>query len=186
MYWCKRYLAAFIWPSLLLCFVSCKRDSNAAVDTGKFFDLKGYFASEAARLKKLNPNVDKTAIYNYQAENQKVHIDNWASELSMFSESDINKPAWKLSYDVQSSNGFISYKAKDPELKTQDITIKKDGDQVKWILIINHTKSTIFSKKLYETTEKLSYFPDSVYHIQKKQYTRFLGIKTYNVKGKFN
>jgi hypothetical protein len=186
MYWYKKYLAVFLGLPVLLCFASCKRDSSAAKDTMKFFDLKGYFAAEAARLSRLNPDVEKTAIYNYQTEEQKVHIDNWASELSMFTESDINKPAWKLSYDVQSSDGFVTYRAKDPELKTQDITIKKDGDKIKWILIINHTKSTIFSKKLYETLEKLSYFPDSVYHIQKMQYTRLLGINHYNVKGKFN
>jgi hypothetical protein len=186
MYWCKRYLAALIGLTLLLCVASCKRDSSAAADTIKFFDLKGYFASEAARLTKLDHGVNKTAIYNHQAEEQKVHIANWASELSMFSESDINKPAWRLSYDVQSSQGFISYKAKDPALKTQDIIIKKDGNKIKWILIINHTRSTIFTKTLFETIEKLSYFPDSVYQIQKRQYTRLLGINTYNVKGRFN
>lgn len=186
MYWCKRYFAAIAGLTLLLCIASCKKDNNATKETAKFFDLKGYFASEAARLGKLNPGVDKTAVYNHQTEEQKVHIDNWASELSMFSESDINKPAWRLSYNVQSSDGFITYKAKDPELKTRDITIKKDGGKIKWILIINHTRSTIFTKTLYETVEKLSYFPDSLYRIQKKQYTRLLGINTYNVKGKFN
>jgi len=186
MYWCKTYLAALIGLNLFFCLASCKKDSSAAKDTRKFFDLKGYFAAEAARLNKLNPVVDKAAIYNYQTEKQKVHIGNWASELSMFSESDINKPAWRLSYDVQSSDGLITYKAKDPALKTQDITIKKNGDKIQWIMIINHSKSTVFSKKLYETLEKLSYSPDSAYHIQKMQYTRLLGINHYNIKGKFN
>jgi len=186
MYWCKKCLIAFIGLILILCFASCKRDSSASVDTSKFFDLKGYFAAEAARLKKLNPNVDKIATYNYETEEQKVHISNWASELSMFSESDINKPAWRLSYDVESSNGFISYKAKDTTLKTQDIVIKRDGNKIKWIIIGNHTKSTIFGKKLYEAWETLSYIPDSAYHIKKKQYTRFLGVKVYNIKGKFD
>jgi len=186
MYWFKKHPAAFLGLGMLLCLASCKRDSRAALDTGKFFDVKGYFASEAVRLSKLNPGIDKTAVYNKQTEEQKIHIGNWASELSMFSESDINKPAWRLSYDVQSSKGFTTYKAKDPELKTQDITIKKDGDKIKWILIVNHTKSTIFTKRLYETVEKLSYFPDSLYHIQKVQYTRLLGLNHYNIKGKFN
>src|SRR5215469_10670175 len=102
MCWCRKYLVIIIALSVL-CFASCKSDSGAAKDTTKFFDLKGYFASEAARLNKLNPNVDKTAIYNHQTEEQKTHINNWASELSMFSGSDINKPAWRLSYDVQST-----------------------------------------------------------------------------------
>jgi len=171
---------------LLLSIASCKKDSGAGADTMKFFDVKGYFSKEAARLSKLNPEINKTAVYNKQPETQTVHITNWANELSMFSESDINKPAWRASYDMQSSNGFIIYKAKDPTLKTQDIVIKKDGSKIRWIFIYNHVKRTIFNVMLYETKETLSYFPDSLYQIQKRQSTRVLGINTYNIKGKFN
>lgn len=185
MFWYKRYLAV-VAGFLLLGNVSCKRDKLTSTATAKFFDLKGYFSGEAIRLAKSNPEINKTAVYNKQPETQRVHITNWTNELSMFSESDINKPAWRASYDVQSSDGFITYKARDPELKTQDIVIKKNGSNVRWIFIYNHVRRTLFNVMLYETKETLTYFPDSLYQVQKRQVTRVLGIKTYNVKGVFN
>lgn len=185
MYWCKRYLTV-IAALLLLSIISCKRDSKAGTDTMKFFDLKGYFSSEAARLSKLNPEINKTAVYNKQSETKKVHITNWANELSMFSESDINKPAWRANYSIQSSDTLVRYKAKDTTLRTQLIAIKKKGGKIIWIFIYNHIHNKLFNMHLYETKENLIYSPDSYYRIIKRQSARVLGITTFDVTGKFN
>jgi hypothetical protein len=186
MYWYKKPLnkitayliAGFV---LLLAINSCKSDSHSATDTSKFFDIKGYFKADSARLSKLNPLVDKTVVHNGITETKKVHIANWGTELSLFSESDINKPAWKASYNVQTTDDFLIYKAKDPSLRTQRITIKREGERLKWIMIVNHTKNI-----LYESYEKLSYFPDSLYLIQKKQSVRVLGTDIYKISGSLN
>lgn len=186
MYWYKPsnkitvyLIAGFV---LLLAINSCKSDRPSATDTNKFFDIKGFFKTESARLTKLNPLVDKTVVHNNTTETQKVHISNWDNELSSFTESDINKPAWKASYTVTVTDDLLIYKAKDPELKTQEIMIKKDHNKVKWILIVNHPKKNI----LYENAEKLSYFPDSLYLIQKKLMVRVLGINRYKISGSLN
>jgi hypothetical protein len=186
MYWYKplnkitTYLIAGV--VLMLAINSCKNDSHSAADTNKFFDIKGYFKAESARLTKSNPPVDKTVVHNNTTETQKVHISNWDNELSSFTESDINKPAWKASYTVTVTDDLLIYKAKDPELKTQEIMIKKDHNKIKWILIVNHPKKNI----LYENAEKLSYFPDSLYLIQKKLMVRVLGINRYKISGSLN
>jgi hypothetical protein len=180
MYWYKRHsllIPAFI---VLLGIASCKRDSNAAADTGEFFDIKGFFEADSARLTKANPLITKTVTHNKVPETQKVHISNWGTELSLFIQSDINKPAWQNSYDVSTTGDILIYTAKDPALKTQKVVVKKENDQLKWIMIINHTKNI-----LYENTEKLSYFPDSLYLIQKKQSVRVLGTDTYRISGLF-
>ncbi|XHR93010.1 hypothetical protein ACFJIV_22110 [Mucilaginibacter sp. UC70_90] len=49
---------------------------------------------------------------------------------------------------------------------------------MEWILIYNHTKNL-----LYETNEKLSYFPDSLYLIQKTQHVKLMGRNDYKVQG---
>jgi hypothetical protein len=186
MYWYKPLnkitiylIAGFV---LLLAINSCKSDSHSATDTNKFFDIKGYFKTESARLTKLNPLVDKTVVHNNTTETQKVHISNWDTELSSFAESDINKPAWKASYNVQTTDDYLIYKAKDTSLKTQRIVIKRDHNKVKWILIVNHLPKNI----LYENKEKLSYFPDSLYLIEKKLMVRVLGINRYKISGRLN
>jgi hypothetical protein len=183
MYWYKRNLFLLLLPGLLA-IASCKSDSTNG--DKKFFDLKAYFKSEAARLAKSNPIITKTAIHNGDSETLKERIANWDSELSLFADADINKPAWKSSYQVDSSGNFLIYKATDPKLKTHDIVINRENGKIKWILIHNYAKTTILGKNLYETIEKLSYFPDSLYLIQRKQYTRSLGYNIYSVKGAFN
>lgn len=180
MYWCKRIpllISVFI---LLLGIASCKKDSNAAADTGRFFDIKAYFEADSARLTKENPLITKTITHNKVPETQKVHIANWGTELSLFTRSDINKPAWRNSYRVTTTGELSIYAAKDPALKTQEVVVKKEDGKLKWIMIINHTKNI-----LYENTEKLSYFPDSLYLIQKKQSVRVLGTDTYRISGLF-
>jgi hypothetical protein len=166
---------------LLLGFTSCQNDRNSAKDTMVFFDLKGYFKADSARLSKLNPLVNKTVVHNKVTETQKLHIPNWGTELSLFSESDINKPAWKESYSTSTTDSLLIYRAKDPSLKTREIIVKRDGNRVKWIMIFNYTKNV-----LYETTEKLSYFPDSLYLIQKRQRVRVLGTDSYKISGTLN
>jgi hypothetical protein len=185
MYWYKSLnkitiylIAGFV---LLLAINSCKSDSHSASDTNRFFDIKGFFKADSARLSKLNPLVNKTVVHNGITETKKVRIPNWGTELSLFSESDINKPAWKASYNVQTTDDFLIYKAKDPSLKTQRITIKREGERLMWIMIVNHTKNI-----LYESFEKLSYFPDSLYLIQKKQRVRVLGTDIYKISGTLN
>ncbi|HEY4197185.1 MAG TPA: hypothetical protein VGM63_16700 [Mucilaginibacter sp.] len=169
------FITGFI---LLLGIAACKRDSAASADTMKFFDIKGFFRADSLRLTKLNPLVEKTVTHDKVAETRKVHIENWGNELSLFIGSDINKPAWKDSYNITTDNGLLVYRANDPSLKTTEVVIKKDGDRVKWILIYNHTKNI-----LYQTDEKLSYFPDSLYLIQKVQWVKLLGRESYGIRG---
>jgi hypothetical protein len=163
---------------LLLGIASCKRDSNAAADTKAFFDIKGFFEADSARLTKENPLVTKTVIHNNAFETQKVHVSDWGTELSLFIQSDINKPAWRDSYEVSTSDNITRYKAKDPSLKTQAVLLKRENGKLKWIMITNRTKNI-----LYENTEKLTYFADSLYLIQKRQRVRILGTDTYRISG---
>jgi hypothetical protein len=191
MYWYKLRSSTFKSFIAILMLVigvsSCKNDSNSTSDTAKFFDIKGYFRADSARLSKLNPLITKTVTHNNDAETKKVRISNWGTELSLFAESDINKPAWRDSYEVQSSENIIIYLAKDSSLRTRRIIINKIGNRVRWILIFNYAKSALYGKNmLYESAEKLSYFPDSLYLIQKKQRVKLLGINRYTISGAFH
>jgi hypothetical protein len=159
---------------------SCKSDIEKSSPI--FFDIKGYFHADSLRLTKLNHLTTKTVTHNGVTETKKVHINNWGLELNLFSQSDINKPAWRDSYTIQDSGNTITYRAKTFDLKTQVIIINKNSDHtIKWILIYNIAKNM-----LYQTTEKLSYFPDSLYVIQKYQKVRLLGANKYTIKGTLN
>jgi len=197
MYW---YRSRYILVSSLfaILFISALTACKPAVKeskTGlKYFDLKGYFEREAARLTKLNKPVLKSAKHNGVTETKEVHISNWDTELSLFAGSDINRPAWKNSYSILADSGLLVYKANalEPELKTREILIKLVGGKVKYIMIINDTYDVNAIHKsdlqhlFFVTREKLTYFPDSLYLVQKAQTVRFLGVNKYDIKGLFN
>jgi len=167
---------------IFIAFLSaCKPDSKETGEKLTYFDLKGYFKTDSAKLAKANKLVLKTVVHNKITETKRVHIDNWGNELRLFSSSDINKPAWKDSYAMQNTTNTLIYTAQDSTLETKRIIINKDGDKVKWILIFNHTKNL-----LYETKEKLTYIPDSMYRIEKTQKVRLLGLNRYDIKGMLN
>ncbi|MGN6179722.1 MAG: hypothetical protein ACTHNW_11115 [Mucilaginibacter sp.] len=180
MYWCKQRIAILsVFGLLTICLAACKPEIKKA----SFFDLSGYFSKEAARLQALNKPVLKTVEHNGGApETKRVTIRDWNAELSLFKSSDINKPAWASSYTVQGDSGLTIYMAKDTDLKTRRLLIKRENGKVKWIVILNHTPKNL----LYDSFEKLTYFPDSLYMIEKRQSVRILGTNRYRIKGLFN
>jgi hypothetical protein len=172
------FLLLLLFTSLL---PSCTPNNIQKSTDLKYFDIKGFFTADTARLRKLNHVTHKMVTHNGITETKDVHINNWGSELSLFSQSDINKPAWRNSYIIEKGDNIEIYRANDPDLKTREIIIKKEGRKIKWILISNSTRN-----QLYQTKEKLSYFPDSIYIIQKCQKVRLLGANTYVIKGSLN
>lgn len=183
MYWCKVKLKSVAVLScgimFAACLPSCKPDIKETGAALKYFDINGYFTKDIARLNKLNKPVLKTVTHNTVSESKTVHINNWELELSLFKDDDINRPAWKNSYTVIDEDSMLIYRAKYPDLKMREMLIKKDKGKIKWILIYNKTPKNI----LYQTTEKLSYFPDSLYVIDKIQRVRLMGSNFYEIKG---
>lgn len=170
-----RYIGIFL--SLIVLMSSCKQ-AEVKPSEAVYEDIKTYFESEAGRLSEKKTLVNKTIEQNGSDESRNQISVNWLDEFSLFMASDINKPAWKDSYKTIKERNQISYFAKDSSLKTQLIKIQKDEQgKIKKIDISNRTKNY-----LYESTEELSYIPDSIYTIQKKQNVIFLGENSLFIK----
>jgi hypothetical protein len=189
MYWYKSTKKYIIYTSVLLLLCGSYACNKPEIkETGaqlKYFDLKGYFDKEAERLQILNPQINKSVSHNGETETKKVRISSWKKELNMFTESDINKPAWKASYSVFISPNtpaekVISYKAKYPDLKTQNIFVAYSNGELTEIQIVNNVKNL-----LYQTTETLYYSPKHGYTIIKTQKVKIMGANNYRIKGVF-
>lgn len=164
-----------------LAYTSCKPENLQEGAQKEYFDLKGYFEQSIVQLKSQKKPITKTVVHNGASETKKVQISNWETELGMFTESDINKPAWKGSYTKLDSAGAVVYNAVDEDLKTRKIVIdKKAGGEVKHIYVYNEVNNA-----LYKATEELNYYPDSLYSINKYQKVKLLGANTYKITGKF-
>lgn len=161
----------------MLNLVSCKPDIQQ--NNSQFFSLNTYFKQQAQKLTKANFKVVKTVSRNGQSETKTLKIKNWPGELSVFSESDINKPAWQRSYQTTVSGDYTIYKALEPDLKTREIMLKKSNNKLVFVMVYN-----VMINKLFQTQEKLMYYPDSLYIIRRKQNVRFLGMNDYLIEGK--
>jgi hypothetical protein len=180
MYWYKpkAFTILAIVGGAMLFFSACKPNIKETGSSQKYFDIKGYFSHDTAILNKSKTLVLKTVTHNGHTESKKVSIKNWGREFDLFIGSDINKPAWKNSYTIVNENGLLIYKSKEPELHVVQMVIKTDKQKVSWILIYTHTKNV-----LYQSTEKLTYYPDSLYIIEKDQKVRLMGKNHYEIRG---
>jgi len=176
------FIATIIVLFLIAALPSCKPDNLKEGAVKEYFDIEGYFEKKVAQLKKQHHTVTKTVVHNGTSESKNVEITNWDTELALFIESDINKPAWNGSYAKQDSAGAIIYTAKDTELRTRRIVIcKAENGSIRQISIYNQVNNL-----LYNTHETLNYYPDSAYVIEKYQKVKLLGANTYKITGKFN
>jgi hypothetical protein len=168
--------------SFFICsaLVACKPDVKETKGQYRYFDLKGFIQADSSRLNRTNPMVNKTVNHNGESETKNLKIANWGHELGLFASSDINKPSWRQSYSESAQGDSVTYKALTPDLKTRELTVGKTNGKVTYIHIVNHTKNLF-----YETSEALTYLPDSVYTIDKWQHVILLGNNRYIIKGKF-
>ncbi|MES3017229.1 MAG: hypothetical protein V4721_05600 [Bacteroidota bacterium] len=164
---------------VLILFSSCGTEGKAPEST--YADIKGYFHKESNRLSKSKAKVNKTVSRNGVSETKENISPEWDTELSLFAESDINKPAWSNSYNVSHENGDILYTANDSKLRTRSVRIAKNQQgRITKLYILNSTKNY-----LYSSSEELLYMPDSLYQIIKKQDVLLIGNNSYKISGFF-
>ena len=173
------YKTQTLYFLILLCAISsCTEDKKTPDVKNKYFDIRGFFNREILRLSTANRTVQKTVVHNGVSEVKQVKIPNWKNELDVFSASDLNKPSWRDSYNIKVNDDGIVYTTRDSSLKIKTIRINKSGDKITSIDI-----KTQVNNEIYNSTELLNYFPDSLYRIKKTQVVKLLGTNTYQIEG---
>jgi hypothetical protein len=175
-----RKILAFAFLVLSLAACQQKEISNKQIE---YIDLQRFFSAEASRLNGLKPTFTKTVCINGKKESKVLNksID-WQKELSVFKEADINKPAFKGMYQIRTLPNKTIYTSNSKNAPVKRIEVEfGDAKKPTGVRIFQLTKNMI-----YQSTDTLSYYPDSVYSIHKKQVVRILGTTVYSINGKFN
>lgn len=181
MCWYNRIRSAWlILPGCLLMalWMGCSGPSKESMKRKAYFDIKGYFDGEIQRLNEAGVEVEKQVWKNGSTDKKRMAETDWTKELSLFSESDINKPSWLSSYDAMERGDTLIYTTQDSSLKTQRMEIIKTGSTVRKISIYNRV-----ANPLYTSETQLTYVPDSLYRMDKTQEVRFLGSNQYKIEG---
>lgn len=160
-----------ILVGIMILFFACQKTKNTTSFEGvQFFDLKNYFEQEQQRLANTQ-KIKKRVTIDEKIEEKVVDYFNTEEEFVIFIDSDINKVSWYDKYEVDSlfeDNNLtqIDYKAKDDQLKTSNLSIHFQNNQVDSISILRKTTSMAATLK-----QQLNYMPSKGYSIVSSQST---------------
>jgi hypothetical protein len=163
--------------------VSCSEKQQASVEP-TYFDLKSFFKKEAESLKLTGMHIRKKIITGNDLEQKEFTNINWEKELRPFSESDINKPAWKLSYLVDTfylqSQVNVVYKSKEAKLPIKKLEVILKNDKVAMIKIDSEKQNSY-----YHSIQSLFYEVGKGYSIQGGQKVILADSSKYRVDAVF-
>ena len=159
-------------PFFLLLTACYAEEVREDMTRDPFFNLQAYIDRQVDSLQSNNPEVTKTITLNGTTESHRLTDLRFASDLRVFREADINKPAWLDKYrsERQERDGRLvqTYTALDSSLQTRELTVvSEDGDPVR-IEILRKT-GTVLSDGLH----RMVYEPASGYSMRTRQINRF-------------
>ena len=135
---------------VLLIFASCSEKQQASLNP-TYFDLKSFFKDEAENLKLTKTHIRKKIISGNDLEEKEFTNIDWEKELRPFSESDINKPAWKLSYSVDTfylqSQVHVVYKSKETKLPIKKLEVILKNNKVAMIKVASEKQNSYYHSK---------------------------------------
>lgn len=160
--------------------MGCRPDAPQTGSSTRYFSLENYFREQIAVLEARGQAVEKTVKKDDREEKRTIADMDWTTELEAFIASDINKPAWRDSYSVDSGAHFLNYRALEDGLRVRSIHIGRDQHRNIRSIVIERAENNY----LYSSRETLRYYPDSLYSIMRHQHVRVLGPTRFQVCGK--
>lgn len=179
----------FIIVSILI-IGSCQNptDTNASKN---YFDLKGFIETQVTELNKRKPLVSKTMTMGTDKDSISTTAIDWAKELELFTQADLNKQAYQLSYEItQPTPDTYVYMLKSGEklpVKSLKIVMDETSKQPKRVEALLKEEN-----KLYDSEKQLSLTctlrPEGVwliktYEISGFQHLTLADKKAFSVKG---
>ena len=107
-------------------------DTNTTqrVEKPVYFDVAGYVKGQIDALSKQKPGVAKRTQMGKNVEQHTTRTINWSRELELFTQADINKPAFRSSYTIARPDS-LTYryvlKPTEKDLTVRSLTIRLDS-----------------------------------------------------------
>jgi hypothetical protein len=132
---------------LFFIVTSCSKKPETKVPP-TYFDLRAFFKKESENLKVTGTHIRKKIYTGNELEEKEFKNIDWPKELRPFSEADINKPAWKLSYSVDTfylqTQVHVVYKAKEAKLPIKKLEVIFTNNKVAMIKISSEKQNSYY------------------------------------------
>lgn len=109
--------------------MACDGPAQQAKQPNVYYDVATFVKGQIATLNKRKPTVSKSLDIKGQKQMQMTSAVNWSRELELFTQADINKPAFRNSYQVSRPDSLTyQYQLKTGEkLTVQSLRVKLDS-----------------------------------------------------------
>lgn len=171
--------------SICVVFSSCDKDPAEAYyeDQRFYYDLPSFIQKQIGNLKEKGQRIRKLVKKDGHSHIIEKGNINWEEELGLFLESDINRPAWRGEFKVDTikleREYVVTYKTENKEIPVRNVVItidRKTGQCLK-VTVDRRTENFLYSsdQSLYFTTGEgymmkgklsVNYLFDSEYSIE--------------------
>lgn len=167
----------------LALFAGCSPTEPVNKDL-RYFDLHHFFDSEAQRLSTIKAQLKKTTLFDGQRDSNIFAQPDWHKEFALLLHADINKPAWKNSFAIDTvthdSTLLIRYTATENHISVRLLEVTR----VKGVVVKIHCKS-IADNFVYATTQEMWYAPQEGFSVWGSQKVLWFYEKRYEIKTAF-
>jgi len=165
----------YITATALLCTLlfSCGGDDAEYKNSSLYFDVKRYMTEQTDSLKKSDGVWIKTVTSGETPEEKTTHANelDWATELALFNEADLNKKAYAGKFKIDSDTGTGRVVYTSDGLKIKNVTVSRDSSAKLPRLESQLEISNLF----YESEYHLKAQPYQQYEISGSQKIRWFG-----------
>lgn len=172
----------------MLALGSCSQSPTQAYfdDQRAYFDLPSFFEDQIKNLQKKEQWIRKHVTKDGHSHIIERGNINWNEELDAFTEANINRPAWRGQFKVDTIKlervYVVTYKTENQEIPVKNVvvTIDEDTKQCLQISVDRRTKNF-----LYTSDQSLYYTTGEGYMLKGKLSITFLFDSEYSIESEF-
>ena len=174
----------FVIASFLLS--SCNQAQDSLSDQISYFDLKSVVREDILQNKNNSCAALKTVVVDTVREEKIIAQVDWEKELQPILESDINKPAWKGKFLVDTLRGVIPgqysviYKSVSDKINIRLLRVTFNSGNLEKIYIVKQIQSFIFA-----SNQTIEYFPRAGFVVSGEQRAAMMKRFNLNVEVKY-
>ncbi|MEH0156797.1 hypothetical protein V6R21_21885 [Limibacter armeniacum] len=161
----------------------CTNPESTTYQETNYFDIVKLVQSQIDYLESNKATVNKEVWLDGQHETTQVKQVDWQKELTLFVETDLNKPVLRGSYQVEKSSNKTTYSAIEKNLEIQQVDVIRDGDQLKEVRIklLEDNMLFTFEKNLVMTFDQASHL--NSYKVEGLKKVIFLSPSNFTIEG---
>jgi hypothetical protein len=168
---------------MLFFLASCTNTDSNAIQS-EYFSLSSYFETQKIDLLNTKQAVKKVTSFGTELTSEIISKPDWEKEFALFTAQDINKPALKNTFIIdtlnQDSLNLLRYASIDKDAKIQKVEITFLKQEVKQIYILVNKNNYIYS-----TNQELRYTNGLGYKIIGSQDVLGFWKRSYSVETNF-